>query len=105
MPPQQPDRLLDLFNKAFDFGAHGFSIRGVRPPLNYYDGCSDGRRKAQSASHRPPAIKASRLGSWPEKSSGQGVVVKGSRRHLPALKKRPTSLGYAILRQPSDRHQ
>jgi hypothetical protein len=28
MPPQQPDRLLDLFNKAFDFGAHGFSIRG-----------------------------------------------------------------------------
>jgi hypothetical protein len=24
MPPQQPDRLLDLFNKAFDFGAHGF---------------------------------------------------------------------------------
>jgi hypothetical protein len=23
MPPQQPDRLLDLFNKAFDFGAHG----------------------------------------------------------------------------------
>jgi len=22
MPPQQPDRLLDLFNKAFDFGAH-----------------------------------------------------------------------------------
>jgi hypothetical protein len=30
MPPQQPDRLLDLFNKAFDFGAHGFSIRGWR---------------------------------------------------------------------------
>jgi hypothetical protein len=25
MPPQQPDRLLDLFNEAFDFGAHGFS--------------------------------------------------------------------------------
>jgi hypothetical protein len=25
MPPQQPDRLLDLFNKAFDFGAHRFS--------------------------------------------------------------------------------
>jgi len=22
MPPQQPDRLLDLFDKAFDFGAH-----------------------------------------------------------------------------------
>jgi hypothetical protein len=25
MPPQQPDRLLDLFNEAFDFCAHGFS--------------------------------------------------------------------------------
>src|SRR5712692_8011803 len=25
MPPQQPDRLLDLFNEAFDFSAHGFS--------------------------------------------------------------------------------
>jgi len=24
MPPQQPDRLLDLFDKTFDFGAHGF---------------------------------------------------------------------------------
>jgi hypothetical protein len=23
MPPQQPDRLLDLFNQPFDFGAHG----------------------------------------------------------------------------------
>jgi hypothetical protein len=22
MPPQQPDRLLDLFNEAFDFSAH-----------------------------------------------------------------------------------
>jgi hypothetical protein len=22
MPPQQPDRLLDLFDEAFDFGAH-----------------------------------------------------------------------------------
>jgi len=25
MPPQQPDRLLDLFDEAFDFGAHEFS--------------------------------------------------------------------------------
>jgi hypothetical protein len=25
MPPQQPDRLLDLFNEAFDFSAHGIS--------------------------------------------------------------------------------
>jgi hypothetical protein len=32
MPPQQPDRLLDLFNEAFDFGAHVllcFSRRGA----------------------------------------------------------------------------
>jgi hypothetical protein len=30
MPPQQPDRLLDLFDETFDFGAHGFS--DLRPP-------------------------------------------------------------------------
>jgi len=27
MPPQQPDRLLDLFDEAFDFGAHKSSSR------------------------------------------------------------------------------
>jgi hypothetical protein len=25
MPPQQPDRLLDLFDESHDFSAHGFS--------------------------------------------------------------------------------
>jgi hypothetical protein len=25
MPPQQPDRLLDLFDESFDFSAHGYS--------------------------------------------------------------------------------
>jgi hypothetical protein len=25
MPPQQPDRLLDLFDEFFDFSAHGVS--------------------------------------------------------------------------------
>jgi hypothetical protein len=29
MPPQQPDWLLDLFNRAFDFGAHGLSDPAV----------------------------------------------------------------------------
>jgi hypothetical protein len=33
MPPQQPDRLLDLFNEAFDFGAHGFSDLRPGPPI------------------------------------------------------------------------
>jgi hypothetical protein len=33
MPPQQPDRLLDLFNKAFDFSAHGFSDLRRKPLL------------------------------------------------------------------------
>src|SRR5438477_1996123 len=32
MPPQQPDRLLDLFNEAFDFGAHGVSDLRCLPP-------------------------------------------------------------------------
>jgi hypothetical protein len=27
MPPQQPHRLLDLVDEAFDFGAHDFSCR------------------------------------------------------------------------------
>jgi hypothetical protein len=30
MPPQQPDRLLDLFDESFDFSAHGFSDPGSR---------------------------------------------------------------------------
>jgi len=33
MPPQQPDRLLDLFNEAFDFRAHGISDLRGNPPL------------------------------------------------------------------------
>jgi hypothetical protein len=50
MPPQQPDRLLDLFNKAFNFGAHivpdpAGQARCHRARL----GCSGARGKAQSA--------------------------------------------------------
>jgi hypothetical protein len=33
MPPQQPDRLLDLFDEAFDFGAHGFLRSAARSRL------------------------------------------------------------------------
>jgi hypothetical protein len=33
MPPQQPDRLLDLFDKTLDFSAHGFSNLRPQPPL------------------------------------------------------------------------
>jgi hypothetical protein len=51
MPPQQPDRLLDLFNEAFDFSAHGFSdLRQVPPVVSCLSTrCSGARRKAQSA--------------------------------------------------------
>jgi hypothetical protein len=45
MPPQQPDRLLDLFDKTFDFGAHGFSTAFKMVAA----GCSGAGRKAQSA--------------------------------------------------------
>src|SRR5690606_40652925 len=31
MPPQQPDRLLDLFDKSFDFSAHSFSDPRLAP--------------------------------------------------------------------------
>src|ERR1700681_3560660 len=51
MPPQQPDRLLDLFNQTFDFGAHEFSDLRTGPPLKYMKGCSGGDRKAQSRSY------------------------------------------------------
>jgi hypothetical protein len=33
MPPQQPDRLLDLFNEAFDLGAHGLSDLRLRAAI------------------------------------------------------------------------
>jgi hypothetical protein len=46
MPPQQPDRLLDLFNEAFDFGAHD----GLG--CNDCEGCNGRRVKAQSAEAR-----------------------------------------------------
>jgi hypothetical protein len=49
MPPQQPDRLLDLFNEAFDFGAHGVSDPLIMPPWQWREGCSGARAKAQSA--------------------------------------------------------
>jgi hypothetical protein len=48
MPPQQPDRLLDLFDESFDFSAHGFSDLRRKPRLKRCEGCSGGRRKAQS---------------------------------------------------------
>jgi hypothetical protein len=38
MPPQQPDRLLDLFNEAFDFGAHGLSDLRDNPPYSILRG-------------------------------------------------------------------
>jgi hypothetical protein len=47
MPPQQPDRLLDLFNEAFDFSAHGFLRSAAHAAIEMCRGCSGGRRKAQ----------------------------------------------------------
>jgi hypothetical protein len=53
MPPQQPDRLLDLFYQPFDFGAHGFlwsCPTASAAGLMFMTGrrCSGDRRKAQS---------------------------------------------------------
>src|SRR6202521_2219887 len=33
MPPQQPDRLLDLFQEAFEYGPNGSSDRRFGPPI------------------------------------------------------------------------
>jgi hypothetical protein len=51
MPPQQPDRLLDLFYDFFDFGAH-INLFGPRRKGRgniRSSRCSCARRKAQSA--------------------------------------------------------
>jgi len=34
MPPQQPDRLLDLFNESFDFSAHSFPDPRLAPSFS-----------------------------------------------------------------------
>jgi hypothetical protein len=54
MPPQQPDRLLDLFNEAFDFSAHGFSdLREDGPLLTaLFVGCNGTGCKVQTAFYR-----------------------------------------------------
>jgi hypothetical protein len=38
MPPQQPDRLLDLFNEAFDFGAHVFPGSADKAAIEMHQG-------------------------------------------------------------------
>jgi len=56
MPPQQPDRLLDLFNHPLDFDVHGVlylagaCIAGLMVMTGW--GCSGGPRKAQSVRSR-----------------------------------------------------
>jgi hypothetical protein len=46
MPPQQPDRLLDLFDKSFDFSAHGFSdLRPRRDWNNAGDVAADAAKR------------------------------------------------------------
>ena len=49
MPPQQPDRLLDLFDEAFDFRAHGNLICAAScRNANGDAGCSDVRRQQRN---------------------------------------------------------
>jgi hypothetical protein len=47
MPPQQPDRLLDLFNEAFDFSAHGFLRSAAKAAID-----GDARDVAAAAAKR-----------------------------------------------------
>ncbi|OSI19661.1 hypothetical protein BST63_29040 [Bradyrhizobium canariense] len=56
MPPQQPDRLLDLFYQPFDFGAHVVLwSRGIFPRL-MTTGCSGGGCKAQPPRRRTSVL-------------------------------------------------
>src|SRR4051794_41778110 len=54
MPPQQPDRLLDLFDEFFDFGAHGISDLRREGAINDAGGgaAGGGKRKRPSAGRR-----------------------------------------------------
>ncbi|MFC5324740.1 hypothetical protein [Bradyrhizobium oligotrophicum] len=58
MPPQQPDRLLDLFYDFLDFGAHValFRLRLKTPQRQVWQGCSGARRKAQSPRAAPSPV-------------------------------------------------
>jgi hypothetical protein len=61
MPPQQPDRLLDLFNEAFDFSAHGFSdLRHEAAVINASRDVAARatKRNARDANRFPPRIKS-----------------------------------------------
>jgi hypothetical protein len=52
MPPQQPDRLLDLFNESLDFGAHGLLVIGrgaYAPPCEEWDVAAQGAKRNRCA--------------------------------------------------------
>jgi hypothetical protein len=55
MPPQQPDRLLDLFDEAFDFGAHGFLCPQWRLPPSQY--VRDVAARPPKRNRRGPALR------------------------------------------------
>jgi len=56
MPPQQPDRLLDLFNEAFDFGAHGVSDLRCKPLIDIVTDVA-----AYAAKRNPPGLRPERF--------------------------------------------
>jgi hypothetical protein len=79
MPPQQPDRLLDLFNEAFDFSAHGFSdLRHEAAVPDACGGCSRARRKAQSALISIYGFSSSKTASTPRNKS-EGMLASTPR--------------------------
>src|SRR5947209_10785591 len=54
MPPQQPDRLLDLFDEAFDFSAHGLSdLRRGRDWNDVRDVAAGAAKRNRSNTARP----------------------------------------------------
>jgi phage replication-related protein YjqB (UPF0714/DUF867 family) len=80
MPPQQPDRLLDLFNEAFDFSAHGFSDlrRNAAIWKMLAGGCSRARRKAQSPLISIYGFSSSKMASAPRNKS-EGMLASTPR--------------------------
>ena len=55
MPPQQPDRLLDVFDDALGFGAHGSAVLGGEAARGFMAGCGRRNRpQKRPVNYNPP---------------------------------------------------
>ncbi|RAI30480.1 hypothetical protein CH340_21440 [Rhodoplanes serenus] len=95
MPPQQPDRLLDLFDDRLGFGAHRlFTSRAARGPFTTA-ACSRPGAAAQPASPGRAVVARAWTGGTPGQSSSRAQV------HRPPLTRKTESRGVARSEEES----